>query len=120
VPGGTIAASDFKRVDLDELWRNRMNELTQLAPAMPQGFESDPALSLTPRAEFYTSPYLFRREVEQVFYRHWNFAGHGEAVREPGDFVTRRIMEQSVILVRGKDGVLRGFYNVCKHRAHEL
>src|ERR1700688_1948616 len=112
VPGGTIAGPEFEHVDSHELWRNQMNQVTQLAPAMPQGFESDPARSLTPRAEFYTSPDLFRREVEQVFYRHWNFAGHGEAVREPGDFVTCRIMEQSVILVRGKDRVLRGFYNV--------
>jgi len=120
VPGGTIAAPGYRRVELHEPWRNRMNELTPLAPAMPKGFESDPARSLTPRAEFYTSPDLFRREVERVFYGHWNFAGHGETVREPGDYLTCRIMEQSVILVRGKDGVLRGFYNVCKHRAHEL
>src|SRR5690242_13779995 len=100
VPGGTIAAPDFQRVESDEPWRNQMNQITQLAPAMPQGFESDPACSLTPRAEFYTSPDLFRREVERVFCRNWNFAGHGESVREPGDFVTCRIMEQSVILVR--------------------
>jgi phenylpropionate dioxygenase-like ring-hydroxylating dioxygenase large terminal subunit len=97
-----------------------MNQVTQLAPAMPQGFDADPARSHTPRADFYTSPDLFGREVERIFYRQWNFACHGEALREPGDFVTCRIMEQNVILVRGKDRVLRGFYNVCKHRAHEL
>ncbi len=97
-----------------------MNQVTQLKPGMAPGFESDPARSLTPRAEFYTSPDLFRREVERIFHRSWNYACHAEALRQPGDYVTARIMEQSVILVRGKDGILRGFYNVCSHRAHEL
>jgi carnitine monooxygenase subunit len=97
-----------------------MNEITKLPLGVQPGFGPDPARSRTPTAEFYTSPDLFGREVDRIFYRQWNYACHIEAVRETGDYVTTRIMEQNVVIVRGKDGVLRGFYNVCSHRAHEL
>jgi Phenylpropionate dioxygenase and related ring-hydroxylating dioxygenases, large terminal subunit len=39
---------------------------------------------------------------------------------EPGCYITCRIADENIIVIRGKDGVLRGFYNVCQHRAHEL
>jgi phenylpropionate dioxygenase-like ring-hydroxylating dioxygenase large terminal subunit len=41
-------------------------------------------------------------------------------LREPGQYVAADIQGQSVFVVRGEDGALRAFYNVCKHRAHEL
>jgi carnitine monooxygenase subunit len=97
-----------------------MNRVRALAPELPPRFQSDPALSYMPRKEFYTSPELFGTEIERIFYRQWNYACHGEALREVGAYVTARVMEQNVVIIRGKDSVLRGFYNVCRHRAHEL
>jgi carnitine monooxygenase subunit len=97
-----------------------MNRISSLAPELAPRFQTDPALSYMPRKEFYTSPELFRREIERIFCRQWTYACHGSALREVGAYVTARIMEQNILLIRGKDGVLRGFYNVCSHRAHEL
>src|SRR5438270_3470741 len=97
-----------------------MNRVRVLAPELPPRLQSDPALSYMPRKEFYTSPELFGTEIERIFCRQWNYACNGEALREVGAYVTARVMEQNVVIIRGKDSVLRGFYNVCRHRAHEL
>ena len=43
-----------------------------------------------------------------------------EKTREPGSYITAQIAGHPIAVVRDKDGVLRAFYNVCKHRAHEL
>ena len=50
----------------------------------------------------------------------WQWVCHIEKLREPGAYVTTTIAGQSIMVVRDKDGTLRAFYNVCKHRAHEL
>ncbi len=71
-------------------------------------------------ARLYWAPEIFEREKEAIFYRAWNFVGHAEQVRAAGDYVTARIADQSIFVIRGKDGALRGFHNVCSHRAHEL
>jgi len=97
-----------------------MNELTEPRVAMPAALDPDPARAFTPSADFYYSPELFRRESERIFCRSWNYACHVESLREPGDYVTARVLDQGVILIRGKDRVLHGFFNVCSHRAHEL
>ena len=41
-------------------------------------------------------------------------------MRQVGDYTTFETAGQNIVVVRGKDGTLRAFYNVCKHRAHEL
>jgi len=82
--------------------------------------DPDPALSYTLPGWAYVDPEIFEREKEAIFYRHWHYAGAADELRNPGDYVTASILDQNVIVIRGKDGVLRGFYNVCQHRAHEL
>jgi len=83
-------------------------------------FHRDPAKSYTMPARYYWAPEIFEREKDAIFARAWNFVGHVERVREPGDYMTARIVDQGVFVIRGKDGILRGFHNVCAHRAHEL
>lgn len=68
----------------------------------------------------YNDPATFAAERELIFFRTWQLAGHISQLRAPGDFVTVEIVDQSVFVIRGKDGELRAFYNVCQHRAHEL
>ncbi len=92
------------------------------SPLMPApGFVADPRLSLTlPGGSIYSDPAILEREKERIFFRSWQFAAHGSQLAEPGDYVTMWVLDQGIIVIRGKDRRLRAFYNVCQHRAHEL
>ena len=82
--------------------------------------KAEAALSPTLPGYFYHQQSVFEEEKERIFYRHWQLVAHVSQLREPGDFVTLRIIDQSVFVIRGEDSIIRGFYNVCQHRAHEL
>ena len=82
--------------------------------------DRDPARSPTLPSNLYTSPEVFAREREAIFFKSWHLAGHVSDLPEPGSYITAAIHDQGVFICRGKDGRLRGFYNVCAHRAHEL
>jgi choline monooxygenase len=68
----------------------------------------------------YTDQSVFEREREAIHFRSWHYAGTTQELLKPGDYLTASIVDQSIIVIRGQDGELRGFYNVCQHRAHEL
>jgi len=68
----------------------------------------------------YCDPELLSREFERIFARQWLLAGREAQLAEPGDYLTQRIGSESVLVVRGRDGALRAFYNVCRHRGSEL
>ena len=84
------------------------------------GFDPNPAASLSLSAEAYTDPKWFRADEQLILAKSWQWVCHGEKVREAGAYLTAQIAGQSIAIVRDKAGVLRAFYNVCKHRAHEL
>lgn len=65
-------------------------------------------------------PEVHRLELERIFQRTWLYVAHTSEIAEPGDFVTREMGEQSVIVARGQDGEVRVFLNVCPHRAMRL
>src|SRR5262249_39801767 len=52
-----------------------------------------------------------------VFSRSWQVVGRTDQVEKPGRYLTADVAGEPVVVVRGKDGVLRGFYNVCRHHA---
>ncbi len=79
---------------------------------------SSPVLALAPC--YYTDANIFLQEKEKIFFRTWQFAGHVAQAANPGDYFTFRICDQNLFVMRGMDSHLRAFYNVCKHRAHEL
>ena len=81
---------------------------------------ADPARSYTLPGWAYADPEVFEREKDAIFYRGWHYAGPAVALRNPGDYVTAGILDQGIFAMRGHDGTLRGFYNVCQHRGHEL
>ncbi|QIE57395.1 aromatic ring-hydroxylating dioxygenase subunit alpha [Pikeienuella piscinae] len=83
-------------------------------------FRTDPQRSFTLPARFYHDPMIYEAEKPAIFYRSWHYAGHVSQVAEPGQYLTTKIHEQNVFVARGRDGVLRAFYNVCAHRGHEL
>jgi phenylpropionate dioxygenase-like ring-hydroxylating dioxygenase large terminal subunit len=68
----------------------------------------------------YHAAEVFEVERERVFFRHWFYAGRVEALAEAGAFAAVDVVGESILLVRGKDGELRGFYNVCRHRGSRL
>jgi carnitine monooxygenase subunit len=68
----------------------------------------------------YTDPNVYERERDAIHFRSWHYAGTTQELANPGDYLTASILDQTVLVVRSKDGELRGFYNVCQHRAHEL
>jgi phenylpropionate dioxygenase-like ring-hydroxylating dioxygenase large terminal subunit len=83
-------------------------------------FNLDPEKSYTVPARYYTDPAIYEREKEAIFFKSWNYACHVSQVAEPGSYVTCKVADQNIAVMRGQDGVLRAFYNVCSHRAHEL
>ncbi len=80
----------------------------------------DPAVSDTLPGWVYTDPEVLATERTRVFFRTWHYAGATGELRNAGDYVTAQLLDQNILVMRGRDGVLRGFYNVCQHRAHEL
>ncbi len=76
--------------------------------------------AITMPSRYYIDQELFEREREEIFFKTWQFACHVSDVREPGDHRLVNVAGESIIVIRGEDGVVRAFYNVCQHRAHRL
>jgi choline monooxygenase len=76
------------------------------------------ALTLLPEA--YTSEAFYELEQERVFGNTWVAVGLASQVREPGDVLVAEVAGQSLIITREKEGKLRGFYNVCRHRGAKI
>lgn len=85
-----------------------------------QGYAQNPAESLSLHADAYTKERWFAHEQETVFKRSWQFVCHEEKLKAAGDYLAMVVAGQSVVVLRNKEGLLQAFYNVCKHRAHEL
>lgn len=83
-------------------------------------FRTDPEESYTLPASWYTDPAMLAREKAAIFYQNWwYFCATGD-LATPGAYVADRVVDQEVFVIRGADDRLRGFYNVCSHRAHPL
>ena len=68
----------------------------------------------------YSDPGVYELEIERIFGRTWQFVGHLSEIPNPGSFVTRTMGEESVIVGRGDDTVVRVFLNACRHRGMRL
>jgi choline monooxygenase len=69
---------------------------------------------------WYVEQAYHRLDLDAVIEPSWQYVGHICRLREEGDFLTTVIGNQPVVVVRHRDGTLRGFYNVCKHRGGPL
>ena len=83
-------------------------------PEFEKPLSGDAGRSYTMPARYYTDPDVYEREKEAIFARTWHYVGHESHVRGPGDYLTRQIADESVFAMRGEDGRLRGFFNVCR------
>ncbi len=75
------------------------------------------AAASTIPASWYTDERVFKLEQQTVFSRAWQFAARLNQLREPGQYVTTEISGEPIVIVRGADDTLRGFFNVCRHHA---
>jgi phenylpropionate dioxygenase-like ring-hydroxylating dioxygenase large terminal subunit len=71
-------------------------------------------------AGVYTSEGMLAAEREEIFKKEWICAGRQDALAAPGDYVSFQIGEVPLFVVRGRDGGLRAFSNVCLHRMSTL
>jgi choline monooxygenase len=79
--------------------------------------DRDIARAATLHASFYHSAEKFQEEKVRIFSSTWQVAGHARQARNPGDYFTFDLVGEPLVVVRGEDGYLRCFYNVCRHRA---
>ncbi|MEW5798163.1 MAG: aromatic ring-hydroxylating dioxygenase subunit alpha [Bacteroidota bacterium] len=63
---------------------------------------------------------MYRFERDHLFSQLWNYAGHASQLNNPGDQIVAEVAGSPVILVKGEDTTIRGFYNVCRHRGGPL
>jgi len=68
----------------------------------------------------YSSEAVYEAERERLFFRGWVCIGRVEEIANPGDYLVRDVVGESVFVVRNRDGELRAFYNVCAHRGTKL
>ena len=80
---------------------------------------SRPAGHSLPQA-FYTSPGIYRFDVERVLRRHWNLVGHVSAIPRAGDYLVAEYDCESAIVVRSDCGQIRALANVCRHRGSRI
>src|ERR1700712_1095022 len=84
------------------------------------GYDEDPGRSMSLRSEAYVDPKWHEAELRSVFARTWQWVCHVEKLTKPGSYVAVTVAGMPIAVVRDRAGRLRAFYNVCKHRAHEL
>ena len=85
-----------------------------------EGYDTNPACSYSLKKEAYTDPRWHDVDVKHILGKTWQWVCHVEKVREKGQYFTAEIAGQPIMVVRDRQGQLRAFYNVCKHRAHQL
>ena len=82
-------------------------------------FDFDERLSraATLPSRLYVDGDVFEQEKHSIFYRTWQLAGRLDQLPEAGSYFTLEVAGESLVIVRGKDEKVRGFFNVCRHRA---
>ena len=69
---------------------------------------------------FYTDPDFFDFDLTAIFARSWLFVGFEVELSKPGDYLSLTIGQWPILIMRGRDGTMRGFHNSCRHRGSAL
>ncbi len=69
---------------------------------------------------FYIDKDYFQLDMETIWYRDWLFVGHDCEIPKAGNYFTLQIGDYPVVIVRGKDKLIRAFHNTCRHRGHRV
>ena len=92
------------------------NSLVHIKGALRKNAEASYDRALSMPGIFYTSPEFLELERAHLFSREWICLGRTEELEKPGDYLTATILEEPILLIRGDDGLIRAFSNVCRHR----
>ena len=71
-------------------------------------------------SRYYHDPDIYEKEKLKILYCTWQYAGHTSQVANIGDYLTLKIGDENLIIIRTEEEELKGFFNVCRHRAHRL
>jgi phenylpropionate dioxygenase-like ring-hydroxylating dioxygenase large terminal subunit len=82
--------------------------------------EADDQQDLSLPGWVYRDPDYFRVEMARLIRPSWQIVCHANDIPEPGDWRTLDMLGESVIVIRGGDGRIRAFFNVCRHRGSRL
>jgi Rieske 2Fe-2S family protein len=121
-----LLALEGPRYDVEPLFNPGWEGPLSHVAAPIEAFELQAVLARTPRvsrtlpADAYRSAHVFAWEQEWFFEGSWTCVGRADDLDAPGDQKALRIGQEGILLVRDRRGDLRGFYNVCRHRGHEL
>jgi choline monooxygenase len=85
---------------------------------VPRALRDDLEHGLTLPAGWYSDREIARLESERIFRSTWQYAGVADDVAAPGSYFTCTLGKVPLVVVRTRDGELRGFVNVCRHRGH--
>lgn len=69
---------------------------------------------------FYIDEDYFKLDMEMIYYRDWLFMGHDCELPKAGAYFTVQIGQYPVVIVRGRDNVIRAFHNSCRHRGSRV
>ncbi|MEE9269499.1 MAG: aromatic ring-hydroxylating dioxygenase subunit alpha [Candidatus Krumholzibacteria bacterium] len=89
----------------------RQDEITRFDHKLPL------ASALTPPSSWYTDSGIYRLEMQRAFGNNWLIAARADQVDQPTRYVCGEIAGERYVVVRGEDGELRAFFNVCRHHA---
>ena len=81
---------------------------------------SESFLLSTLPGRYYYDPAIYALEQERIFSQMWVCVGRADALPDPGSYQLATIGRESIIIIRNRDGVLRAFFNVCRHRGARL
>jgi len=79
--------------------------------------QPDVAQAFTLPSNYYFDPSFELPEKKKIFARTWQIIGHVRQLPKPGSFFTTELAGEPLLIARNSAGDIKGFYNVCKHRA---
>ena len=88
-----------------------MNDLPFNIEAVPNDWDRSGLPAWT-----YHSEAMFALEKNEIFLRYWQVAGHTSDIPAPGDWLAFDMLGERGVVMRGQDGVVRAFHNLCRHR----
>lgn len=71
-------------------------------------------------SDWWTSPTQYALETRAILSKTWLHLAHTTSLPKPGSYKTFTLANHSILLIRGKDGIIRAFHNICRHRAYTV
>ncbi|EPE37007.1 ISP [Glarea lozoyensis ATCC 20868] len=121
---GFLLLGGFKQRGTSSQWSDKavLNELSACdVVRVEKGLSAvDDILAPVLPQNWWTDDKLFQLERRAVFSKNWLLATHACRFKKPGDYRTFEVAGYSILLILGKDKMLRAFQNICRHRAYRV